>query len=271
MTTSTVVRPVSTVRIGVARIRLEVLMFFRNRQAAVFTFMFPVMLLLLFATIFHGRIGTTGVDFRQYFLAGITASGMISNSFNNLAIGMAVERHTGMFKRLSGTPMPKAAFFIGKMGLTFVTTIVQTVLMLTFGVVLYGLHLPVGAARWGVFLYVLFVGNIACSLLGIAYSRLPKQANTAAAYVTPPYLFLQFISGIFFVISDLPKGLQLIASVFPMRWMASLLRYAFLPGSFGVNEPGHGWRVGTGMAVIAGWMIVSFLLCVRSFRFNDDL
>jgi ABC-2 type transport system permease protein len=160
-------------RLGLERVELELKAFFRNRQAAVFTFAFPVLLLVLFASIFHGRIGSTNVDFRQYFLAGIIASGIVSTSFNNLAIGMSFERHSGVLKRLAGTPMPKATYFVGKMGLTLVAGVIQTALMLLLAVSLYGLHLPVDGEHWLVFVGIFVLGNLSCSLLGIAYSRVP--------------------------------------------------------------------------------------------------
>jgi ABC-2 type transport system permease protein len=259
----------STVSIGVERIGLELKAFFRNRQSAIFTFGFPVMLMVLFASIFHGRIGATNVDFRQYFIAGIIASGIMSTSFQNLAIGMAFDRHTGLLKRLAGTPMPNASFFIGKLGMTMTAGVIQTALMLGIGVVLYGLKMPSDATRWAVFVLVFVLSNIACSLLGIAYSRLPKEANSAPALVTPPYLFLQFISGVFFVITDLSAPLQDIASVFPLRWMASSLRYVFLPDEFSAVEPGHAWHLGLGLLILFAWAVGSFVLCLRTFRFVD--
>jgi ABC-2 type transport system permease protein len=259
-----------TWRLGVERIGLELKAFFRSRQAAVFTFFFPVMLLVLFASIFHGKIDRTDVDFRQYFIAGIIASGIMSTSFNNLAISMSFERHSGALKRLAGTPMPKASYFIGKMGMALASGIIQTALMLTLGVVLYGLDLPADLGRWLIFAYILVMGSVTCALIGVIYSLWPKDANNAPAYVTPPYLFLQFISGVFFVITDLGSGLQAIASVFPLRWMASGLRYVFLPDGFDANEPGHHWNLGIGALVLAAWLVGAFIVAVRRFRFADD-
>jgi ABC-2 type transport system permease protein len=99
---------------------------------------------------------------------------------------------------------------------------------------------------------------------------LPKEANSAPALVTPPYLFLQFISGVFFVITDLSAPLRTIASIFPLRWMASSLRYVFLPDDFRQIEPGHSWHLGLGLLILVVWAVVSFVICVRTFRFVDD-
>jgi len=54
----------------------------------------------------------------------------------------------------------------------------------------------------------------ACSLLGIAYTRLIRSSSSAAAIVQPPYLVLQFISGVFLQYSQVPPFLKVIAATF---------------------------------------------------------
>jgi ABC-2 type transport system permease protein len=256
--------------LGLERTRLELKAFFRNKEAAWFTFALPVMMLALFSLIFTGTVGTTGVKFNQVFIAGIIASGIMATSFQSLAISVAIERHDGTLKRLAGTPMPKAAYFIGKLGMTLVTGVLQTAIMLLIAVVLYDLSLPQDMGRWFTLFYVFLLGNAACSVLGIAYSAVPRNGKSAPAVVTPPFLFLQFVSGVFFVFTDLPHLLQQIASLFPLRWMASGLRYVFLPDSFKYVEPGHHWNLIAGATVLALWLLISFALCVRTFRFYDE-
>ena len=50
-------------------------------------------------------------------------------------------------------------------------------------------------------------------------------------------LVLQFISGVFFVFSELPTWMQRIAALFPLKWMAQGMRSVFLPDSFATQEP----------------------------------
>jgi ABC-2 type transport system permease protein len=259
-----------TLSLGLERSVLELKAFLRSREAVVFNLTFPVLLLVLFNSIFHGEIDGTGVQFRQAFTSGIIASGIMSTSFNSLAISLAFERHDGTLKRLAATPMPKAAYFIGKLVMAFVLGALSTAIMLAFGVLVFGLHLPSDAGRWLALGYVFVLGSLACSLMGIAYSRVPRDAQSAAAVVTPPYIALQFISGVFFIFSDESKSLQFVASLFPLRWMASALRYAFLPANFEQIEPGGSYHLGVGAAVMGAWLVAAFVICLRTFRFVDD-
>ena len=260
--------------LGLAQTRIELRQFFRNPQRVVFTFSLPLLLMILFAAIFDFKIdappGHESLPFRQYFVAGMIAAGIVSNTFTNLASVIAIEQHEGFLKRLSGTPLPKTSYFIGKIGLTTVASAAQTAIMLVVGVLFYGLHLPTDVMRWIVFALVFALGIASCSLLGIAYTRVIPNAAAAPAMVQPPYLILQFISGVFFVYSDLPKPLQVVAEIFPLKWMAQGLRYVFLPDWLQVKEQGGEWHVAWVVSVLAAWTVAAFVLAARTFRWSHE-
>jgi ABC-2 type transport system permease protein len=258
----------SAARIGMRRGAMEIRSFFRQRDYVVFTFALPIILLVLFGQIFHGTIGDTGVPFRQYFAAGIIASGIMSTSFVNLGVGIAVDRDDGTLKRLAGTPMPRSAYFIGKAICALVISAGEAAILLAIGVATLGLHLPSTPARWITFGWVLALGVVTCSLLGIALSSLPRSAQSASAVINLPYLVLSFISGVYFVFGSLPKGLQQIAAIFPLKWLCQGLRSAFLPDSFLTAEPAHGWEQGRIALVLGAWLVASLVLCVRTFRWQ---
>jgi ABC-2 type transport system permease protein len=132
----------SPLSVGLSRGALEIKSFFREREAVVFTFSLPIVLLVIFGTILSGDIGDTGVDFRQYFTAGIIASGIMSTTFVSLGIGIATERDDGTLKRLYGTPMPRSAYFIGKTISALVLSLMETALLFGVGTALYGLEPP---------------------------------------------------------------------------------------------------------------------------------
>ena len=101
----------------------------------------PVLLLVVFGSAFGDDV-TEGVSFSQYFLAGMIASGIVYTSFQNLAISIPQERDDGTLKRLQGTPMPKASYFLGKIGLIVVLYVVQVAAMMAVGAALFDVNLP---------------------------------------------------------------------------------------------------------------------------------
>ena len=55
-------------------------------------------------------------------MAGIIAAGILGASLQNMAIGIATERSDGTLKSLAGTPMPRSAYFVGKVVQVLVVT-----------------------------------------------------------------------------------------------------------------------------------------------------
>jgi ABC-2 type transport system permease protein len=249
------------------RAGVELKEFFRQRESVVFTLMFPVILLLVFGAVLDYDLGS-GVSFTQYFMAGVIAAGILGASLQNMAIGIATERSDGTLKNLAGTPMPKSAYFVGKVAQVFVVTLAIIAVLLVIGTVFYDVALPSGA-DWLTFAWVAALGSGACTLLGIAVSSLARNGRSASATVTPIALVLQFISGVFFQFSQVPVWLQTVAAVFPLKWMAQGLRSVFLPDPLAAQEPAGSWELGRVALVLAVWCVVGLLLCIRTFRWQD--
>jgi ABC-2 type transport system permease protein len=246
---------------------VELKEFFRQRESVVFTLAFPVILLVVFGAVLDYDIGG-GVTFTQYFMAGIVAAGILGASLQNMAISIATERSDGTLKGLFGTPMPKSAYFVGKIVQVLAVTVLIVIILLAVGALVYGVDLPSGS-DWLTFLWVTALGSAACTLLGIAVSSLAKNGRSASAMVTPIALVLQFISGVFFQFSQVPVWMQTIASFFPLKWMAQGLRSVFLPDFLAAQEPAGSWELGRVALVLGVWCVAGLVLCVATFRWQD--
>ncbi|HEY4314135.1 MAG TPA: ABC transporter permease [Actinomycetes bacterium] len=257
--------------IGLRRVRIELKTFARDREAAFFTMLLPVLLLIVFGSAFTGTVAP-GISFSQYFLAGMLASGIVYTSFQNLAISIPQERDDGTLKRLQGTPMPQASYFVGKVGLVLVIYVVQVVSMLAIGVALFDVHLPSQASDWLTFTWVSALGLVCCTLLGVAFSAVPRSGRGASALVSPVVLVLQFTSGVFFQYDQLPSWMQHFAALFPLKWLCQGMRSVFLPDRFQSREPAGSWELERVAVVLIVWSIAAAVLAMRYFRFQrrDD-
>ena len=262
-------------RLALSRTVVEVQAFFRERDAVVFVFAYPVLMLAIFATVFGSDdelVPGSGVHFPQYFLPGMVATGVLLSSFQNLAVAIAAERDDGTLKRLRSTPLPPAAYFLGKTGQVLVSSTAQTALLLAVAALVFDVPLPTEPGRWWTFAWVFVLGTASGSVLGVAYSSLPRSGRSASAVVTPVVLVLQFVSGVFFRFDQLPGWMQQLASVFPLKWMAQGMRSVFLPDEAAALEPSGTWQHGATCAVLTAWLVVGLVVGVRTFRWRrrDD-
>ncbi|MEU2421781.1 ABC transporter permease [Streptomyces sp. NPDC007851] len=255
--------------IGLRRGALEIRQFFRQREQVVFTFAFPVVLLFLFASIFHDDAKGSGVTASQLYVPAMMASGIMSTSFQSLGISIAVERDEKVLRRLRGTPMPPAAYFLGKIWLVLFTGILETAVLLAVGTTCYGVSLPASATRWLDFAWIFLLGLTGCALLGIAISSVPKSAKSASSVVVLPFLVLQFISGVYISVDTIPGWMLDIGALFPLKWLCQGLRGVFLPDSAKVLEQAGAWEFGRTALVLAAWCVGGLVLCLLTFRWTN--
>ncbi|MEU1531598.1 ABC transporter permease [Streptomyces fagopyri] len=255
--------------LGLRRGALEIRQFFRQRDQVVFTFAFPVVFLFLFASIFSDDVRGAGITASQLYVPAMMAAGIMSTSFQSLGISIAIERDEKVLRRLRGTPMPPAAYFLGKIWLVLVTGLLETAILLLVGTTLYDVKLPSDVGRWAEFGWIFVLGLTACALLGIAVSSVPKSGKSATSVVVLPFLVLQFISGVYIAIDTIPDWMLNIGALFPLKWMCQGLRGVFLPESAKVLEQAGAWEFGRIALVLGAWCVGGLVLCLLTFRWKN--
>ena len=229
----------NTIKLGLHRGALEIKQFARQRESVVFTIFFPLILMVIFGSVFK-------------------------------AIMIPMERDAGALKRLRGTPMPIASYFIGKSILVLSSMFIQTILLVAGGVAFFGLKLPATSEKWWLFILLLVLGSANSTALGIAFSALPKSGRGASAVVSPVVIILQFFSGVFFIFTQLPSWMQQVAAIFPLKWLTQGMREVFLPDSFAAQEVAKSWETGRGISINLIWLVLGVALAIKTFRWDRD-
>lgn len=263
----------SALRTGMTAISFELRGYFRAPDAVFFTFLFPVLMLAIFATAFSAvegigarPDGTGGVTMAAYYLPGLIAAALLLSGVQNLATDVVREKHEGWLRRLGGTPFSPVGYFIGKAGLVVITSALQIVLLLAVARFAFNVELPSEPEAWGRFAWLCVLGIATMSLLGIALSALPRSSRSAIAVVLPPVLLLQFISGVYLQFTMMPEWLQNVASIFPLKWLAQGMRAVFLPEHFAAAEPSGSWDLGLVALNLIGWLVIGLVLSLLTFR-----
>ncbi len=259
----------SAISLGIRRGGLEIRQFSRQRESVVFTLLFPVILLVIFGSVFTDTIAPN-VTFSQYFVAGMIASGLVNTGFQALAITIPLERDFGALKRLRGTPMPASSYFIGKAILVSVSMIIQILMLLGFGAIFFGVDMPTDINKWITFAWLTLLGSACSTALGIAFSIVPKSGRGASAVVSPIVIILQFFSGVFLIFTQLPSWMQQFAALFPLKWLTQGMRSVFLPDSFATQEVAQSWETGKTLLILIIWLAIGIFFSVRKFKWDRD-
>ena len=95
-------------RVFLHQVRAEQLVFWRSKEAALFIFLFPLLLFVLLGSVYNGKI--YGVPAPQALLAGLIGYGCANTAFAGLAIQLVLRRENGILKRLRATPRSSRRF-----------------------------------------------------------------------------------------------------------------------------------------------------------------
>lgn len=260
-----------TWRASAARGAIELRIFFRDKSTVGFIVAMPAILLVLLASIFGGQAAAShsSITIGQLYTAGLIAGGIAGTSFTYLGVSIASERQSGRLRRLAATPMPRTAYFAGKIIQVFLCAAAETALLLAVGLAFYHLSLPAGAGQWLTFAWVFLLGTAACAVAGLVISSVPKTPSAAGPLVSLTLTVLSFVSGVYVVpLTSIPAPLRDIASLFPLLWLAKGLRSAFLPGAAAQLEPGGGWEHPATALVLLAWIAGGLVVCARTFRWQ---
>jgi ABC-2 type transport system permease protein len=237
------------------QIRYEQLSFWRNPQSAFFTFIFPVVTIVIFGAVFGGGGSAffLGVSPMQYYVPTIAAMSVLGACYSQLAIVLATRRQEGILKRLRATPLPTWVYFIGLLAHCVMISIVEVALIIAVGR-LYGTPLP---THWLAVIVTLVLGAASFCSLGVMVASLIRNAEAAPAVVQFVLFPLVFISGTYFPIHS--TVLNHIADVLPVRPMNLALL-----GPFALHT-GFDWHQ---LGVLAAWGVVGAIIAIRRFRWD---
>ena len=247
--------------VGLARRQVvaEQKSFWRNPAAAGFTIVFPLMLLVVFASINSDtRIHSLGdIRFIEYYVPGILAYAVIAACFISLAMNLTRQRDDGILKRKRATPLPAWALIAGLVGSSIIIAFVLAAATIALGMIAYGNHAP-HHVLW--LLVVLALGAITFSSLGVAVTAVIPNADAAPAIINLVVLPLVFLAGTFFPIGS--RTIEHISDVFPIRPFEQALFASFDP----LQVAGHPqWR---DLLTLAVWAVVGVVVAARTFRWE---
>jgi ABC-2 type transport system permease protein len=242
--------------------RYELLALLRNRQSQFFALALPVLLLVIFVSVFGASGHTTPIaggriSTSAYYVPGIIALGIIAACLGNLAASVTAQRERGVLKRRRATPVPAAAIVAGRVVTAVVVAVAMTAVLLGIGWAAYGAHVP---GRTALALAVtVVVGAASFCCLGYALTSFVRNEEAALPTTQALMLPLYFISGVFVAVSVLPHWLADVGEIFPVWHLADALRVAYNPHTAGLGFAGQD------LLIVAAWGAAGLLIALRKF------
>jgi ABC-2 type transport system permease protein len=235
------------------QLRFEQKVFWRSREAAVFVFIFPLLLYVLLGSVYGDDIeGRAAAD---VLLAGLFGYGAANTAFGGLAIILVGRRESGVLKRLRSTPLAPAVYLAAVLLSTLVTFALQAVGLLVLGGLAFDASMP---ANWLGFAGAIVLGVACFAGLGLGAAALIRSAEGVSAVVNVVILPMAFLSGAFGPRRDFSAVLQAIADVLPLTYFLDIVDGVYLDGDSLLADP-------TALAVVLAWGAAGVAVALRWF------
>lgn len=245
--------------------RSEFVDFWMSVISLAFIVLMPVMFYVVFGVAFLSAADSirsvNGAEIRQADLsyAGVLTFASMSVTFANVAIGLAIRREHGLFRRFRTTPVPPwvvmGAFLVN----IFVTLVIVLAVVSAIGFL--GLRVTMDPDRVVPLLVTAVLGFIALSPIGVALSLLPPNADAAVPIVNGIFFPLAFLSGAFITV-PLGAFVDAIVPYLPGAPLFQLFAAVFSEGAFV-------WD-GRQVLILLGWAVIGIVLSGAFFRWASE-
>ena len=166
---------------------------------------------------------------RWFYLPAVLAMILMMMTMMLSAMGVVREKEIGTMEQLMVTPIRSWQLLVGKLFPFAVIGFIQTVLVTAVTVWGFQVRLA-GSLLLLLGLTMLFVlSTLGLGLLVSTIVENQQQAMMGAAFVL--MIPMIYLSGLLFPIENMPRAIQYVTYIIPVRYYAEILRGIFLRGS----------------------------------------
>ncbi len=246
--------------LALRQVRYQNRAFWRNPTVAFFTFVLPLIFLVILNAILgndEAQLAGGQGELSDFYVPSMASFSIINACYTSLVMTVSIARDGGVLKRVRGTPLPGWTYLFGRIVHTTLIALLLVAIVTAFGAVFYGVEVP--GKTLPAFVLAIAVGAASFSALGLAFASFTPNAEAAPAVANGTILPVLFISDVFVRLDDPPRWLAILGDIFPVKHLSLASQAAFNPFENGMGfEWGH-------LAIIAAWGVAGGVLAVRYF------
>jgi ABC-2 type transport system permease protein len=203
-------------------------------------------------------VSEPGSRYVDFVVPGLLGMNLMGSGIWGLGFAIVDARRKKLLKRLVATPMSRTQYLASFVLSRLTLLIIEVALLLGFAVLAFGVPLR-GSL---VFLAAIcLLSSLAFGALGLLISSRAQTVEGVSGLMNLVMLPMWIFSGVFFSATRFPDALQPFIQALPLTAVIDALRGSMLEGA-GLD------RLAPELAIIAGWLALSFGLAVRLFRWR---
>jgi ABC-type multidrug transport system permease subunit len=199
-----------------------------------------------------------GARYVDFVVPGLLGMNLMGSGIWGLGFAIVDARRKHLLKRMVATPMSRTQFLASFVLSRLTFLVLEVALLVGFAVLAFGVPL-----RGSLLLLagLCLLSALAFSSLGLLLAARPRTVEGVSGLMNVVMLPMWIFSGVFFSSARFPDAVQPFIRALPLTAVIDALRATMLRGA----GPG---QLLPQLAVIAVWLLASFGLAVRVFRWR---
>ena len=199
-----------------------------------------------------------GSRYIDFLIPGLLGMNLMGSSIWGLGFAIVTARSKKLLKRLMATPMSRVQYLLSFLASRLVFLILEIFTLLGFGHWAFGVPLR---GSLPTLLLICFLAAVSFGGLGLLSASRARTTEAVSGIMNFIMLPMWIFSGVFFSSSNFPRVVQPIIKALPLTSVNDALRANMLEGT-------QITALGVEMAVIIGWLVISFVLALKLFRWR---
>jgi ABC-2 type transport system permease protein len=199
-----------------------------------------------------------GSRYIDFVVPGLLGMNLMGSGIWGLGFSIVDARRRKLLKRLVASPMQRWEYLASFLLSRLITLVLEVAVLLCFATLVFGV--PLRGPVWEL-AGLCLVSALMFSAMGLLIASRVRTIEAASGLMNFVMLPMWVLSGVFFSSERFPDAIQPLIRALPLTAVIDGLRGSMLQGT---RLTEMWWQV----PVIAGWLVGSFLLAMRLFRWR---
>jgi ABC-2 type transport system permease protein len=204
------------------------------------------------------KVTERGSRYIDFVLPGLLGMNLMGSGIWGIGFAIVDQRGKKLLKRFMATPMSRAEYLASFMFSRLFWLVLEVVTLLGFGALVFGVPLR---GSWPALSLICLLSSLAFAGMGLLVASRARTTEGVSGLMNLVMLPMWIFSGVFFSSSNFPQAVQPVIKLLPLTAVNDALRANMLEGASLTSLSGE-------ILVIAGWLVLSFLVALKLFRWR---
>jgi len=204
------------------------------------------------------RVTERGSRYIDFVIPGLLGMNLMGSGVWGIGFAIVDSRGKRLLKRFMATPMSRAEYLMSFLFSRLFFLILEVVTLLGFGALVFKVPMR---GSFGELSVICLLSALAFGALGLLIASRARTVEGVSGLMNFVMLPMWIFSGVFFSSSNFPSLVQPIIRILPLTAVNDALRANMLEGT-------PITALGFQLAVIVGWLLLSFVLALKLFRWR---